>query len=130
MGGVPSEGPVSLGPAASPPSQLAPSPADLAAVVKAEAERIEHDPDCDEWEEIASPDDLAEAVRAIRSGSIPLSDMREYAANLKLLMAEYDRRGVVEQAARTLVEDLRSVSQTVFYRRLDVLEAVVNGEQP
>lgn len=51
-------------------------------------------------------DDLAEAERAIRSGSIPLSDMREYAANLKQFMAEFDRQGAeLEQLRARVAED-------------------------
>jgi hypothetical protein len=54
-----------------------------------------------------SPDELADALdnvrTAIRDGEVPAVD-----ASLPIVMAEFDRRGLVERAATALVEHCRA----------------------
>jgi hypothetical protein len=142
MGEVPSEGPVSLGSAAAPPSQLAPSPDEWAALkgwLRDSGAPAPHRPHSSvemataraeiEAERV---DDLAKAERWIQQcvRAVPLSYPQ-------LLIDELARLRLVEQAATALVEHWEAIRNpadklvwTIAEQLTERLAAAVHGETP
>lgn len=68
-----------------------------------------------------SDDDLAAAEQLIRSGRIPLDDVRAYGAALRLFITEYDKRGAAIERVRAMCLDYMAAPEGGSWLDIDTL---------